>query len=39
MKFELEVVRFDAVDVITTSGAACADDCACDAPPGMPLLM
>lgn len=23
MKFELEIVRFDAVDVITTSGKVC----------------
>lgn len=37
MKFELEVVRFDAIDVITTSG--CGDDCSCDVPPGTPALM
>lgn len=35
MKFELEIVRFDAVDVITTS----ADDaCTCDVPPTMPAV-
>ena len=36
MKFELEIVKFNAVDVITES---CTDDCTCDAPPGMPVVM
>lgn len=36
MKFELEVVRFDAIDVITTSGE---EECTCDVPPGLPAIM
>lgn len=36
MKFELEIVRFDAVDVITTS--TCVDDCSCDVAPGMGIM-
>lgn len=34
MKFELEIVRFDAVDVITTSG----ETQECTAPPGMGIM-
>ena len=30
MKFELEIVKFNVMDVITTSG--CGDDCSCDGP-------
>lgn len=37
MKFELEVVRFDAVDVIATSAEV--EECTCDVPPGIPAIM